>query len=291
MFLRTSELYLVGLSALCPLVSATWFGCFANRALSDIRVPARIAQSADPEKTLADGVAASQVLPWLPPNPQSRSEQWIYDVFTPPEIFYNSGLKQFTVIPPRIAGKHAAAVDEGKPPPELVLMSVERPLFRLQLVGFFQSGSATFGLFENRVTAETFLGNAGKALPELGLEILKIQVQPNPSSSDDTANVPQALGWAVIRDERTGETTTLSSAERSFSPHARARLLTIGDVQTEHDVGNGDVIESGGATFEVAGIQVSPPEVVIARRGPNQTAMGRHTLTIPGNPETTPPSL
>ena len=294
MFPRTSELCLVALSALCPLASATWFGCFADRAPIVIGAPARISLTADPEKPFADDVSAGRVLSWLPPKPQSRSDEWIYDVFTPPEIFYDAGLKQFAVIPPRVAGEHADGVGESEPPPELLLVSVERPLFRLQLVGFFQSGSATFGLFENCLTTETFLANDGKALPQLGLEILDIQVQPQAVTSDGPAGASQALGWAVIRDQRTGETTRLSSAERSLSPRARARVVTSGEVETEHDVGDGDVIELGGATYEVARIQLLPPEVVIARRGSDQKAAGRrHTLTIPAvvKPETTPPSI
>ena len=37
---------------------------------------------------------------WVSPSAQSKGRDWVYDAFTPPEIFYNARSKRFTVKPP-----------------------------------------------------------------------------------------------------------------------------------------------------------------------------------------------
>ena len=37
---------------------------------------------------------------WAPPQPQSRGEDWVFDVFTPPVLYYNPASREFTVTSP-----------------------------------------------------------------------------------------------------------------------------------------------------------------------------------------------
>src|SRR5438876_1315451 len=89
---------------------------------------------------------------WSPPPAQRGGTRWVYDVFTPPEIFYDARLRAFSVTPPTTA----IARDEqgGSPgvaaaPMNIQLVGVKRALFRLQLIGFVGTDGGYLGLFEN----------------------------------------------------------------------------------------------------------------------------------------------
>ena len=73
--------------------------------------------------------AVERKQPWVAPSAQSAGDGWIYEVFTPPVVFYDRQAASFSVTP---AG--AARGDDREFALELI--SVRRELFRVQLSGY-----------------------------------------------------------------------------------------------------------------------------------------------------------
>src|SRR4051812_43494420 len=97
----SQEKILLASTLLVALGSAGVFGTLAWR---NTRAPqgsvARVTLSDAPYTPTATDAPAVKTELWSQPVAQSRSRDWIYDAFTPPEIFYNARSKHFTVKPP-----------------------------------------------------------------------------------------------------------------------------------------------------------------------------------------------
>jgi len=87
---------------------------------------------------------------WTPPPPQTRGRDWVYDTFTPPEIFYHARARQFTVKPPMGIVEEEAPVEAFG----LELVDVRPEAFRLQLVGYYGETGNWRGTFQNLLTGE-----------------------------------------------------------------------------------------------------------------------------------------
>jgi len=146
---------------------------------------------------------------WSAPISQARGAEWVYDVFTPPEIYYDPRSKEFTVTPPRAPA--AELPDDDGPAP-----AVRPTAFRLQLVGFVGGEGNYLGTFENLGTTEHILARGGRALPELGLTIRDFQVKSVRRESADSMAANELVATAVVRDERTGADVVLTNLERVY---------------------------------------------------------------------------
>src|SRR5687767_7844597 len=136
---------------------------------------------------------------WAAPVAQSRGREWIYDTFTPPEIFYNARSKQFTVKPP------SSLVDEDTQEAfGLELIAVRPEPFRLQLIGYAGGEGNWRGTFQNVISGEVFLAAAGRRVPNLGLTIRALDVSLQPVRIADSMTTNQRVATAVVRDEKTG---------------------------------------------------------------------------------------
>jgi hypothetical protein len=171
----------------------------------------------------------------------------VYDLFTPPEIFYDVSLGQFTVTPP-VTKVPKAQPEEPNLSGELLagaqVAEVTQSLFRLQLIGYVKSHSECIGLFENRVTGEVLLAPSGREIPGLGLLIENIDLRriEVPRSGDTDMFALSTV--ASIRDLATGELITLTTAERCLGSTARAPLVASNPTQRE--AGEGDMWEIEG---------------------------------------------
>jgi hypothetical protein len=221
--------------------------------------------------------------PWLPPRAQRRSQQWVYDVFTPPEIFFDPRLKEFSVTPPTTAiARDERTATAAQLPASLgvQLLGVKRTPFRLQLIGFVETERGYLGLFENTLTTETFLAIKGRHVPSLKLVIEDIDVRARPVSLPESMTTHQTLATASVRDLLSGETIALTNAERCYAAAPRAILATGISEIAQRDVCNGDVIEVNGITYEIGEIQLAPPSVTICRRASAQGVAERRTLSL-----------
>jgi hypothetical protein len=277
------ELIAVGVAVAGVVASLSCFGLSAKARLDgehDASPKARSAIVPEIRGTIPPEKRSSV---WSAPAAQSRSRLWVYDVFTPPEIFYDAHLKRFRVTPPITEVQRARSQDLNVPveiPFGLRLVAVKRMPFRLQLIGFAKTATGDSGLFENKVTGEVFLAVRGETVSGLSLVIEEIEVLRVYLSADGSTNYkPQAR--ALIRDLSTNESITLTSAERLFSDTARATLETEGASGTQREVGAGDLIEVNGAVFQIGDIQASPATVTVMRRVADGSLVEPRTLRLP----------
>jgi hypothetical protein len=198
---------------------------------------------------------------WPKASVQSQGGGWLYEVFTPPVIYYNALARSFSVTAP-------SGSAEGGMPFGLELLDVQLEPYRLQLAGYFGEPGDYLVAFVSPGRPETLLARSGRRFDELGITLQNFEVKKVVVEHHDTWPVYDVAALAVVRDERTGEEVVLDNRRRKLTdtPFAVLRFTAAGAApRTLHE---GDSFVDGGATYRVERIQLDPPEVVIARHSP-----------------------
>jgi hypothetical protein len=252
---------LLGAALLAALGSFAWYVWPARTHGRSHRTPPTEA------KTAADYTPARFEPPvkkpgeWASPRAQVRGPEWIYDVFTPPEVFYDAATLQFAVSCPR--DREEAALG-------LKLLAVHRTPFRLQLVGFVGETGRSLGMFENELTGEMFLAGAGRALPALGLVVTNFAVERKPVALADRLTSNQWVATAVVRDDQTGEVATLTAGERQYTGELRAVLAEGDDGEEDRrELRQGDEVRDDGQSYVIDRLQLDPPKVELTQLAPS----------------------
>ena len=264
----------LGAAVLLLLGSAGGFGHLALRHQSDPRDELREAQLAGaPYQAAAPDAPPVKTEAWAPPAPQSRAREWVYDTFTPPEIFYNTRSKQFSVRPPSSLVEEDAVEAFG-----IELVAVRPEPFRLQLTGYVGGEGDWRGVFQNVLSGEVFIAGGGRRVPNLALTIRSLDVRAQPVSVADSMSTRQRVATAVVRDERSGRDVTLTHRERVFTGTVFAFVAQPGQ-SAAREVRTGDTFKVGEATYRVGRIETTPPTVEITKESPNLTQPDRRVLT------------
>jgi len=213
-----------------------------------------------------------RVVAWLPPEPQGRGPQWVFDVFTPPEIFYHPLRQEFfvkSVLPPSESAVATGVLSEAQSAQSngLRLLGVRREEYPLQLSGYLGDafegdlGYSFFGLFENRETGETLLLRGGSRVDSLGIDVLNLRVEARPTADCEITILCEPRAVATIRDEL-GERRTLREGERTEGAGLVAQVEWKGG---RVELREGDAFAREGAEpLTVVGIQCDPePRVVM----------------------------
>jgi hypothetical protein len=277
----------LGAAVCLLLVSAGGFGYLALRQRADPREETRQAQlSGAAYQALAPEAPKAVTETWSAPVQQSRGREWVYDTFTPPEIFYSARTRQFTVRPP------SSLVDEDAAEAFGVELVVVRPEpFRLQMTGYVGGEGEWRGVFQNVLSGEVFLAGAGRRVANLALTIRSLDVKPQLVALADSMTTRQRVASAVVRDEKTGRDVTLTHRERVFTGTVFAFLAQPGQ-SAAREVRSGDTFQIGEATYRVGRIETTPASVEIIKESPNLTQPDRRVLTpreAEVADETTPP--
>lgn len=222
---------------------------------------------------------------WASPTSQSKGRDWVYDTFTPPEIFYNSRSKHFTVKPPQAASDEPQEEAFG-----VELVSVRPEPFRLQLIGYIGEGAEARGTFENVLSGEVFLGAAGRRVPNLGLTIRSLTIQAIDVTIPQSMTTRQRVATAVVRDEKTGREVVLTHRERRFTGGLSAFLAQPGQTATR-EVRAGDSFTIGDATYRINKVLLTPPSIEIVKEAPSLSQPDQRTLTPRENDENADPAV
>src|SRR5215207_6246279 len=176
MAVPSSDKVYIGSALVLAIVSAAVFRTLAIRHTGAPKGPVpRVELANSPYTPTAPDAPPVKTETWSAPVAQSRGREWIYDAFTPPEIFYNSRSKQFTVKPPSSLLDEEAQEAFG-----LELVAVRPEPFRLQLIGYAGGEGNWQGMFENVLTGEVFLGVSGRRVPKLNVTIKNFEVSVQP---------------------------------------------------------------------------------------------------------------
>lgn len=231
---------------------------------------------------------------WATAPAQSSGELWVYDVFTPPEIYYDTTTAQFTVTPP----KGPEQPERPEPPEErpfgVELVGVRQDNFRLQLVGYIGEEGDYRGTFENAQSGETIIGRAGKKIADLGLTIKSFEVKRKTTRSDESMPIIVTEATAVIVDDKTGEEITLTNLARRTRGEPFAVLRSV-ETGVTFEQKPGTKFLEGNATFTVLSITSEPPSVELRKEAPDLEEPVTKTLTtapavapVPTSQETAP---
>lgn len=203
------------------------------------------------------GVAPMTEL-WAKPGPQSSGSGWIYELFSPPTIYYDATARTFAVSPP-VAGVERTGTAFG-----LELLAVKREPFRLQLVGYVGMPGDYLAAFVSEQTPETLFARAGRRFDRLGLALKSFEIRRGSGTSARLAAELTAV--ATLLDERTGDEVTLDNRgpKLTDTPVAVLRLGAANPAKPRV-LRQGEAFEQDDATYRIEHIQLDPPEVVVAK--------------------------
>ena len=283
----TNDKVLLGAGLLLALASAAAFGTMVWRHVGfpSGEVPT-VELAGTGYAARAPEAPAVRTETWAAPVAQSRGRDWIYDTFTPPEIFYNARSKQFTVRPPSSLVEEAAVQEDFG----VELVAVQPEPFRLQLIGYAGGGGSWRGTFLNLATGEVFLAGGGRRVPNLGITVKSLDVRLQPvRGGEGGMTTQQRVATAVVTDEKTGRDVVLTHRERQFTGMIFAFVAAPGD-SASREVRTGDIFKLGEATYRVEAVQMSPPSIEITKEAPSQALPDRRSLTpreaeVPETPE------
>jgi hypothetical protein len=217
---------------------------------------------------------------WAPPAAQSGGALWVYDVFTPPEIYYDVASKRFTVTPPGPVVVEVVRVVE--PPFGVELVNVKQDAFRLQLVGYTGKEGNFRGTFENALSGKTILGQKGKKIPDLGLTIVSFEVkQIRTEQGTGKTVIIETEAVAQVADDNTGEIFNLTNKNRLTKGTPIAYLKAEGSAEP---VGYkvGATFTVGDATFTVNSVSFDTNEVVVTKESAALKLPLTKTLKVAG---------
>jgi len=272
--LSKEKVYLVAAAGVF-LASAAVCGTMAWRHATAPQASVAVVELA--EAPYAATVTEAEVIKtdtWVPPSAQTRGRDWIYDTFSPPEIFYNARSKHFTVKPPTALSEDGT-VEEAF---GVELASVRPEPFRLQLIGYVGSEGGERGTFENLVSGEVFLAGAGRRVPKLGVTIKSLTVRSVEVKIPDSMSTRQRVASAVVVDDKTGREITITHRERAFTGGLSAFVAQTGETATR-EVRAGESFTVGDVTYRVESIKLSPPGIEITKESPTLSQPDRRTLT------------
>jgi hypothetical protein len=202
-------------------------------------------------------VARSVVANWPKPAPQSGGRGWVYEVFTPPAIYYNALARSFTLSPP--GGEAGGALAFG-----FELLGVELEPYRLQLAGYYGDSGDLVGAFTSRQVAAPLFGRNGRHFPELRLTLRSIEIQRIETGRPGPVPAFEVAAVATLFDEEAGQEVTLDSRAHRLTDVPLARLKLASE-RRPREVREGEEFSDSVATYRVERVQLDPPEVVISR--------------------------
>jgi hypothetical protein len=270
----SSDKVLIGSALLLAIGSAAFFGFMVVRhsGTPSETIP-QVELANTPYVSAAPEAPPIKTDTWAAPVAQSRGRDWIYDAFTPPEIFYNARSKQFTVKPPSSLLDEDAQETFG-----LELIAVRPEPFRLQLIGYVGGEGNWRGMFQNLVTGQVFLASGGHRVPALALTVRSLDVSPHPIRMGESMTTRQRVATAVVHDEQAKRDITLTHRERVFTGTVFAFVAAPG-TSASREVRTGDMFKIGEATYRIEKIETRPPSVEVVKESPTLSQPDRRILT------------
>lgn len=215
---------------------------------------------------------------WPDAPPQSRGREWVYDVFTPPVIYYNRSTAEFTVTPPSFSEPVVAANDA---PFEVDLVLVRQEPYRIQLVGYVGDQGAYLATFELMETGETAYGRPGRTFEQGAFTLQSLDVRRETTNSRESMPVIEEVAVATILDERTGREEVLTTRERKMLPRLQAILRLRASPAEYRTVREGTSVEVHGYSYLVTQLSLNPPQAVISRRSPDSLGASETRTLVP----------
>lgn len=257
LFQKHYEKILLGLGGAALLAGAGWTWAqtraSASQPVAAQPVPRGAAYVSAPAATGAEASAL-----WPKATAQSAGGGWVYELFTPPVIYYNATARSFAVTPPDGSGRALEAA------PGMQLVAVHLEPYRLQLTGYFGSPDDYVAAFARPGSSEVVLARTGQRFEQLGLTLKHFEVRKVRLDHSDPWPVYDVAAQATLHDDRTGAEVVLDSRARKLTDTPLAVIQLPGRGKPR-EMREGDSWNEGDITYRVERIQLEPAEVVVAR--------------------------
>lgn len=208
---------------------------------------------------------------WAPPPPQSEDGLWVYDIFTPPRIYINPETRLFSVIP------YTGPVEEA--PFGLVLTTVERPVYRLQLEGYVEEDpsdpSKSLIHLHDREAGRSRMMRVGQESPESEFRILGFQL----SREMNADGLLERRAELELQDLRTGSRITLRSGQTRYADRMRLHFRSREPADRRFVAeAPGERIEHDGYVYTIVEIDPDMPSVLVERTATDGGSIRRQVL-------------
>jgi len=195
---------------------------------------------------------------WPKPSAQSAGRGWVYELFTPPVIYYDGRDRTYTVTAP-------ADWPEGKPSLGIQLLAVKPELYPLQLVGYVGPAHDYRATFIRPQHPEACLVRPGHNFAELGLTFTHFEVKKVLVPTSETGPVYEAAAFAVLTEDGTGREVWLDSRGPHYTDTPLAVLQPLAG-GSRHELHAGDSFSIAGESYRIEAVQLTPPEVRVGRQ-------------------------
>lgn len=219
---------------------------------------------------------------WSPAESQSRGEEWVFDVFTPPVIYYDPNSRELAVTPPNLLP--VENTDNQWATFDLELLEVRLRPYKLQLVGYAGEAGSYVAYLENTLSGAIVLLREGEEEIELGVRLISFQEEEIETPSETGTTIVQKVGVARVADYATGEEVSLTNLEtKMFSElEAKVRLLPAGIIR---NVQVGSRLELDSEDYLIEDLSAQPQEAMITKISKDGARRLSRTLTPPPPPE------
>ena len=157
-------------------------------------------------------LALAKPAAWMEPSPQG-GPNWIFDIFTPPVIYYDEASGRFTVTPP--FRNDPDVMDDAF---ELRLLGIRREPFRFQLVSYAGSPGQYVLTLEDLETGRDVFCVPGETLPQHQIRIDQfVESREVPAAlREGSTEVFDLVGQAIITDLSAHQTLRLRHSQIAY---------------------------------------------------------------------------
>jgi len=198
---------------------------------------------------------------WAAPT-AAGGDEWLFDVFTPPVIYYDVVNHAFSVTPPDTVAGDASGLENAF---GIELVEVKRTPYRIQLVGYVGSEGDYIVTFEDLETGETFLARPGRTIEEHSVALRSFAVDKTRDESGGGTAVQDTRATAVIHDLRQNHDVTLVQKVRFMNVAALAVFRVTGELARHVEGRQGGTVATAEATYIIGMVSFDPPTVEVTR--------------------------
>jgi hypothetical protein len=229
---------------------------------------------------------------WPEPQAQPRGREWLYDLFTPPAIFWD----------PRGPTLRAAAPADPMPagsagrPPDLELLQVRRGVFRVQLVGYAGGPDGLRGIFADAASGETVIGRGGERLAGSQVTVRRLRLDRRQGEANGDTAEREAAAIAVVVEDGTDREIELTTRGPCLAGAPVGLFGSRCGREFRREARAGESFMLNGASYCVEQIDLQPPQAVVAcapsagAGPPIRTVMAQSSPTDGATPPGPPPS-
>jgi hypothetical protein len=238
-------------------------------------IPSSVPANGRPVAEAARTAALIKPCRWTEPAAQRRGHGWVYDVFTPPSLYYDPRARLLSAMP----AAEAARADPAETAPDLELLTVRRGPFRLQLVGYAGWADDQRGIFANIDTGKTVIGREGERLSGQGLTVKSLSLKHPGAGTDGSAATGDLVATAIVTDELTEEEMMLTNREQCLAGAPVGLFVSRKTPGLRRELREGESLTVNGVNYCIERIDLQPPQVVVVSTGPGEIEPRIRTFT------------